>query len=261
MSKTQTSLNQTQTKNCILWGCGIALVFFCLVSACLAIGFGLALVGVDLRGTNLEDGINIIPWGEFLEDPANIQDLPEILFGGNDPDYDEADTDPDVDSYQPAPTREFTYELESIPGFVPYSAEDFDAEFLYPEDWEIEVEEYRITFYDPDSNTYLYMGVDEVDEGITAAQVADEVIETLKVEAEEDSFVIFENEPYYLPAGYDSYLNVFEWTDDEGFYHWAYDLEIIRENTNVFFFLVGDEAGELESYRSLIETVVDSFVR
>ena len=261
MTTSQATPSKSQNYSCFLWGCLIIFVLICLVFACLASVVGLTFAGIDLLGINFEDSIeNIIPWPDFLDDPSFIPDFDDF-FGEGEPYYDEGESDSEIDSYEPAPTSEYLPEVEAIPGFVLYSADDFNASFLYPEGWDIEVEEYRITFYDPDSFTYLYVGADEVDEGTTAAQVSSEVIETLELDAEEGTFVIFENDPYYLPAGYDSYLNAYEWTDDEGYYQWAYDLEIISGDSNIFFFLVGEDPEEIDSYRSMFETVADSFSR
>ena len=262
MTTSHVTPGKSQNRNCFLWGCLIVLVLMCLVIGCLASIVGLAFAGIDLLGIDLEESIeNFIPWQDFLDDPSYIPDFSDFFFDEGEPYYDGGEPDSDFDSYEPAPTNEYIPEVEAIPGFVPYSAEEFYASFLYPEGWDIEVEEYRITFYDPDSFTYIYVGADMVDEGTTAAQVSTEVIETLKVEAAEGTFEVFENDPYYLPAGYDTYLNAFEWTDVDGYYQWAYDLEIIREDSNIFFFLVGEEAEEFDSYRPMIETVADSFSR
>ncbi len=261
MTTSQATPSQSKNTNCFLWGCLIVFVLICLVFACLASVVGLAFAGIDLLGINFEEGIeNILPWPDFLDDPSFIPDFDDF-FDEGEPYYDEGEPDSDIDSYEPEPPSEFVPEIEAIPGFVPYSANYFYASFLYPEGWDIEEEEFRITFYDPDSYTYIYVGADGVDEGTTAAQVSSEVIERLELDAEEGSFVIFENGPYNLPAGYDTYLNAYEWTDEEGYYQWAYDLEIIVGDSNIFFFLVGEEPEEFDSYRSMFEIVADSFSR
>lgn len=52
-----------------------------------------------------------------------------------------------------------------------------------------------------------------------------------------------------------------EWTDLEGYFIWAYDLEIVDGESNIFFFLSGEDPGEIELYGDLLRIIVDSYSR
>ena len=123
------------------------------------------------------------------------------------------------------------------------------------------MEDYSVTFYDPESYTYLYVGEDVLDEGYTAAEVASEVVESIREESQEGTFLLVSSEPWMAEDGEDAHLNLMEWTDLDGYYTWAYDLEIVLGEYNTFFFISGEEPEDIALYGDLLEIIADSFSR
>jgi hypothetical protein len=233
MTTEQTTPEDTKKPNYILWGCLIVIVLGCLMMGCL-----MTLVGLPLFTDFDPLGLDIQDWVEDI--------FPDMEY------MDEATLEPEVNEFLP------------IPGsmtLVPYSAMDFNANFSYPVDWEISEEDSRVTFSQPDGYTYLYVGEDVVDEGSSAAEVADNVLETVMDDAAEGTFELLESGPYQLPSGYDAYLNAFQFVDTEGYFYWAYDLEIVDGESNIFFFLEGDNPEEFEVYREIFDEIAASFYR
>ncbi len=64
-----------------------------------------------------------------------------------------------------------------------------------------------------------------------------------------------------MPTGDDAYLNSYEWTDSEGDYWWAFQLETVSGESNVYFFLVGNDPELAPLYGELIKIIAESFSR
>ena len=239
--------DQPKKNNCLLWGC-VSVVILVVISCC-CIG-----------------SLVIVPFVTDF-DPFNLRNFVDDNFNPGDYLDDDFDFDSDEDSYFPDESESESADLpesyndaSSIP-LEYYSASDFSATFLYPSGWEIEVEDYAVTFYDPNSFTYLYVGEDLVDEGYTAAQVASDVMESIREESQEGTFQLVSSMPWPDEDGEDAHLNQMEWTDLDGYYTWAYDLEIVLGEYNTFFFISGEEPEDIALYGDLLEIIVDSFSR
>jgi hypothetical protein len=258
MTTEQTTPEESKKPNYILWGCLIIIVLGCIMSCCLLTLIGLPLftdfdpLGLDI-GERIED---VIPWEDFLDDPSLVPDVDEIFPDEGDSGYDEdsLEISPEPGVIEPLPSS-------GMMPLLPYSAEDFTASFSYPADWEVTEEDYRVTFSHPDGYTYLYVGEDIVDTGTSAAEVADNVLATVMEDAAEDTFELLESGPYNLPSGHDAYLSVFQFEDIEGYYYWAYDLEIVDGESNIFLFLEGDNPEEFMIYRAIFDEIATSFNR
>lgn len=252
---------QPKKQNCFLWGCLIVLVMICLVVGCLGTLVALPLF-TDFDPLGLGDQIDeIIPWQEFLDDPSSIPDLPKLFSDENDLTYGDEDSFPDESS--PEPPIDLAPDSGSFP-LVPYIADDFPFYFSYPAGWEIEVDENSVgvTFYDPDSYTYLSVGSDWLCQGCsTAADASVELMETLEFQAQEGTFVVIEDRTYTVSTGDDAHFNAYEWMDLDGFNAWAYDINITVGEDNHFFFMVGDDSLYFETYGELIEAIGASYSR
>ena len=239
--------DQPKKNNCLLWGC-VSVVILVVISCC-CIG-----------------SLVIVPFVTDF-DPFNLRNFVDDNFNPGDYLDDDFDFDSDEDSYFPDESESESADLpesyndaSSIP-LEYYSASDFSATFLVPSGWEIEVEDYAVTFYDPDSFTYLWVGEDVVEEGYTAAQVANDLMESIREESQEGTFQLVSSMPWPAEDGEDAHLNQMEWTDLDGYYTWAYDLEIVMGEYNTFFFISGEEPEDIALYGDLLEIIVDSFSR
>jgi len=239
--------DQPKKNNCLLWGC-VSVVILVVISCC-CIG-----------------SLVIVPFVTDF-DPFNLRNFVDDNFNPGDYLDDDFDFDSDEDSYFPDESESESADLpesyndaSSIP-LEYYSASDFSATFLYPSGWEIEVEDYAVTFYDPDSFTYLWVGEDVVEEGYTAAQVANDLMESIREESQEGTFQLVSSMPWPAEDGEDAHLNQMEWTDLDGYYTWAYDLEIVLGEYNTYFFISGEEPEDIALYGDLLEIIVDSFSR
>ena len=239
--------DQPKKNNCLLWGC-VSVVILVVISCC-CIG-----------------SLVIVPFVTDF-DPFNLRNFVDDNFNPGDYLDDDFDFDSDEDSYFPdesesesADLPESYNDVSSIP-LEYYSASDFSATFLVPSGWEIEVEDYAVTFYDPDSFTYLWVGEDVVEEGYTAAQVANDLMESIREESQEGTFQLVSSMPWPAEDGEDAHLNQMEWTDLDGYYTWAYDLEIVLGEYNTYFFISGEEPEDIALYGDLLEIIVDSFSR
>jgi len=254
--------SQPKKKNCFLWGCLIVVILvvvgFCCLGSLIILPF---VTDFDPLGVDLRDRIEeYIPWQEFLDDPSLIPGFEDFLEEGIDTYLDEDSFLPDEFSPESPDPSDTHSDASSIP-MANYFAHNFPVSFLYPSGWDIETEDYAVTFYDPNSYTYLYVGEDLVDEGTTPAIVADGVLESLMEESQEGTFRLISSETWQVPTGEDAHLNLMEWTDLDGYYTWAYDLEIVNGESNVFFFISGEEPGESALYGDLLRIIVDSYRR
>ena len=240
--------------NCFLWGCLSVFILFFVGICCLGTMIVLPFfTDFDPLGIDLRDRIEeFFPLQEFLEDPSVIPGLPEF--------QDEItesipEAFPEVSTSSGPETGANSIELS------PYIASDFSAVFDYPSGWEIETEEYGVTFYDTQSYTYLYVGEDLIDLGMSAQQVAQDVMDSLREESVEGSFTVFESKDWRVPTGDDAYLMAYEFTDADGYYQWAVDLETVSGESNIFFYISGEDPTDYELYRELIEIIAASFSR
>ncbi len=239
--------DQPKKNNCLLWGC-VSVVILVVISCCCIGSLVIVPFVTDFDPFNLrnyvDDNFNL---GDYLDDDFDFDSDEDSYF----PDESESETADLPESYNDASSIPLEY----------YSASDFSATFLYPSGWEIEVEDYAVTFYEPDSFTYLYVGEDVVDEGYTAAQVANDLMESIREESQEGTFQLVSSMPWPAEDGEDAHLNQMEWTDLDGYYTWAYDLEIVLGEYNTFFFISGEEPEDIALYGDLLEIIVDSFSR
>ena len=236
--------------NCLLKGCLIVLLLFILVLCCLGTLMVVPFVtDFNPLGQDWQNRImDVIPWEDIIQDPSLIPGLEDLLDEG-------FDLPPGVSDSTGIPS-----DARAIP-LATYTASDFPATFSYPAGWDIEIEDNEVTFYDPDSFTFLYVGEELVVDGTTAAQISSDVIDSLRSEAQSGTFKVFENTPWSVPTGDDAYFNSFEWTDSEGYYLWAFDLETISGESNVFFFLAGEDPELAPLYGELIKIIGESFSR
>lgn len=240
--------------SCCLWGCLIIIVLFFISVCCLVTLIFLPFyTDYDPLGLDLRNRIEqYIPWQEFLEDPSSIPGMPEF--------FDDSFNDLLEELPGEVTSSGPTTGAYSIP-LSTYVASDFQAIFDYPTGWDIETEEYGVTFYDTNSYTYLYVGEDLVDTGLNARQVAQDVADSLREESQEGTFKVFESTPFSVPEVDDAYLMSYEFTDTEGYYQWALDLETVSGESNVYFYFSGEDPEDYLLYRELIELIAASFTR
>jgi hypothetical protein len=248
MATDPNSAEDTKKPNYILWGCLIVIILGCLMSGCLMTLVGLPLfTDFDPLGLDIQDWMDdILNFEDYLEEP----DLDGIFPDDENSSYEVPDTEP----IEPVP-------FSGTMPLVPYSAVDFRANFSYPVDWEITEEDFRVTFSQPDTYTFLEVGEITVDEGAPAAVVAEDFLATIKENAAEGTFELLESGPYLLDAGYDAYLNAFQFVDNNGYFYWVYDLEIVDGESNIFFYLEGENPEEFEVYRAIFDEIAASFYR
>ena len=86
-------------------------------------------------------------------------------------------------------------------------------------------------------------------------------MDSLRAESQEGTFVVFEEIPFIVPTGDDAYLIGFEFIDSEGYYQWVLDLETIQGESNIYFFLSGEDPADYTMYREMIEIIATSFSR
>lgn len=235
--------------NRLLWGCLIALLVSTVVCCCAGSLLFLPLfTDFDPLGTNLRERLEQYLPLEYLEDPSlipGLEDFPADGGGGSIP----------TQSLDPA--SQDRANARSIP-LALFSFNDIGTAFSYPSGWDIELDVYTATFYHPDSYTYLYMGEELVDPGTTAQEVADVVMASIGEDAQQGSLTQLSGIPYQVPIAGDAYLTLFEWIDQDGYYTWAYDLEIVSGDSNIFFFLSGEEADEIGLYGELLDIIAAS---
>jgi len=260
-SATPIPASQPKKGNCFLWGCLIVLLLIFVTVCCLgSLIFLPFFTDFNPLGFDLKNQIEeLIPFQDFLDDPSQIPGFDQFLDENLDTLLEEVPgfVESTPNALMPAAPAS---DAHSVP-LETYTGSDFPATFSYPAGWEIETEDYAVTFYDPDSYTYLFVGEDQVDEGTTAMQISLEVKEALMEEAEEGTFRVVENAPYYPPTGDDAYLSAYEWTDSDGYFIWAFELETVNGDSNLFFFFSGENPDDAALYRDLIEIIADSYRR
>ncbi|TFG48329.1 MAG: hypothetical protein E4H33_04355 [Anaerolineales bacterium] len=246
---------------CFLWGCLIIVLLVLVTICCLGTLFFLPFftdfdpLGFDFRN-RIEE---FIPLQELLGDTSLIPGLPDIMDEDFDPYLEEGSEI--VDPTQGTSTSDLpSVEALSIP-LDTYTGSDFPATFSYPAGWDIEVEEGGVTFYDPNSYTYLFVGEYFVENGMTAQEISRDMNISLNDEAQEGTFQILERAPYTVPTGDDAYLSAYEWTSLDGYFTWAFDLETVQGESNIYFFLSGEDPETAALYGELIEIIAASFSR
>ncbi|MCJ7717763.1 MAG: hypothetical protein MUO54_14760, partial [Anaerolineales bacterium] len=172
------------------------------------------------------------------------------------------DTSTDTTSPEPESSIDTAPDSGSF-SLLPYLEGDFPFTFSYPEGWEISADEYaeNVTFYDIGSYTDLVVGRDWIEVGWTAAYVAESFMETLELQAQEGTFDVIISTPFIVSTGDDAQFNAYQWMDLEDTYRWAYDINIIVDEYNIYFFMVGDDPVYFEMYGNLIEEIGASFSR
>ncbi len=251
---------QPKKKNCLVWGCLSIVLLFVVSICCIGSLVGLVFVA-DIDPLNLKDRIGeYFDLGDYLDDPSQFPGFEDFLdeesdFDSEDDSYYQDDSDTEISD----PSGNSS-DASSIP-LEYYTASDFSATFLVPTGWEIELEDYAVTFYELDSYTYLYVGEDFVDEGYTAAQVANDVMESIQEESQEGTFKLVESTTWQVATGDDAHLILMEWTDLDGYYTWAYNLETVAGESNIFFFLSGEDPEDITLYGDLLEIIANSFSR
>ncbi len=233
-----------------LWGCLIALVLVLVIFCCgVTLLFMPLFSDWDPLGTGLRDQIEEYFPLEYLEDSSSIPGYEE--FVDETPPVEEEDSIPE-------PVSEEVAEAEDIPLAI-FDFIDIGTSFYYPVGWDIEMEGYGVTFYDPESYTYIYLGEDLTEPGTLAEDIALDIAESIQGEAQEGSFNLISSTTYSVPISGDAHLTLFEWVDQDGYYTWAYDLEIVSGDSNIFLFLSGEVEDEILYYGDLLDIIASSF--
>lgn len=239
--------------NKLLWGCLIAVVLALVIFCCLGSLLLLPLFSnFDPLGTNIRQRIEEYLPLDYLEDPSSIPDIEDFL------DYQDSSTS--IATAQPAPAAKDSQDA-SIQALSTFAISEMGISFSYPSGWDIELDPYAATFYHPEDFTYLYVGEDPLDEGITAEAITNDVIESIQNDAQEGTFEIINSGSYSVSLAEDAYLAVFEWVDQDGYYTWAYDLEMVYGDSNLFFFLSGEDPDEIPIYGDLLDTIASSLMQ
>jgi hypothetical protein len=239
-------------QNFFLWGCLAAFILFFVGLCCLVtIIFGSFFADFDPLGFDLRNRIEqYLLWPDFLDEPSVVPELPDILDETPAPLIEV--TPDEMSPTVPAPEA-------SCEEFSTYVAHDFQAIFDFPAGWDVEPEEYGVTFYDTDSPTALRVGEAFSEAGTTARQIAEDLMASFNTESEQGSLVVFEETPFTVPTGDDAYLAAYEFIDSDGDYQWFLDLETISGESNVYFYLSGDNLEDYQFYRELIEVIAASY--
>ncbi|MFN2282722.1 MAG: hypothetical protein ACK2TZ_12735 [Anaerolineales bacterium] len=245
--------SETKSSNKLLWGCLIAFILALVVFCCAGSLIFLPLFSdFDPLGTNLRGRIEEYLPLEYLEDPSSIPGMQDFL--------DETPGSAVEGTTQPSFADKDAQSAQSLP-LADFYFNDIDLAFSYPVGWDIELDVYTVTFYDPDSFTYLYMGEDTIDAGSTAEGVALDVLASVQEGAQAGTFELYSSAPYEVAIADDAYLTLFEWVDEDGYYTWAYDLEIVYEDSNLFFFFSGEDPDQIAFYGELLDIIASSLYR
>jgi len=240
---------EPKKKNNLLWGCLIALVLVLVVICC---GATLVLMplfsDMDPLGTGLRDRIEEYLPLEYLEDPSSIPGFDELM---------DEETGLDVEENKSGLVFEDLAETQDIPLAV-FDFIDIGLSFAYPVGWDIELDGYEVTFYQPESYTYIYMGEDLTEIGTLAEDIVLDIMDSVQEDAEEGSFKLISSTSYSVSIAEDSHLALFEWVDQDGYYTWAYELEIVSGESNVYIFLSGEDPDEILFYGDLLDIIASS---
>jgi hypothetical protein len=227
-------------RSCLGRGCLILVILAVLAAGCLGSVWALnRFLDLDLLD-------RVLGWEEWTD-----LDVPRIVeddFSYNYP------TPGPLAPTRPAPAAR-TVDL------TPYSGGMISAAFSYPADWTVEMGDGQVGFLDPDSLTTLYVGEYPVEPGSTAAGISAEVRASLESESRPGTFREIESTPWDVPGGEDAHLNAWEWTDSEGYFQWAFDLEIVAADISYYFFLIGDDPEQAYQAAELIERIGETFQR
>jgi len=244
---------EMKSSNKLLWGCLITVVLALVIFCCLGSLLVLPLFSnFDPLGTNIRQRIEEYLPMDYLEDPSSIPDIGEIL------EYPDSSTS--EATAQPVPAAKDSQDT-SIQPLATFAINELGISFSYPSGWDIELDPYAATFYHPEDFTYLYVGEDPLDEVTTAEGIANDVIESIQIDAQEGTFELLNSGPYSVSIAEDAYLAVFEWVDQDGYYTWAYDLEIVYGDSNLFFFLSGEDPDEIPKYGDFLDTIASSLIQ
>jgi hypothetical protein len=228
-----------------LWGCLIAVVLVMVVFCCgVTLIFMPLFSASDPLGTGLRDQIDEYLPLDYLDDPSSIPGVDDLL-------------DEEFFSEEENSLSEGLLQAEDIP-LAQFHFLDIGTSFSYPMGWEVEVEGYGVTFYEPDSYTYIYIGEDMIETGTLAEEIALEILESIQEDAQEDSFNLLSSGAYPVSIAEDAYLTLFEWVDQDGYYTWAYDLEIASGESNFFLFISGEDPDEIALYGDLLDLIASS---
>lgn len=234
----------------ILLGCLIALILILVILCCGITSLLMPLfTDYDPLGTGLRERIEEFIPVDILEDTDSIPSLDELLEEVES-NLDEYQDDIEIETQEPT-------EVQDIPLAIFYFR-DVMTSFYYPVGWDIEMEGYTVTFYHPEDFTYIYVGEFTVEEGSTAEEVAFDYLATIEEDAQEGSFQVLSSSDYSVPLPGDAHLVLFEWIDQDGYYGWAYDLEIVQGETNLFLLLFGEIEEEIEYYGELLDIIASS---
>ena len=240
---------EPRKKNKLLWGCLIALV---LVLVIICGGTTLVLMplfsDMDPLGIGLRDRIEEYLPLEYLEDLSSIPGLEDLL---------EEETGFDIEEVLSETISEDLTEARDIP-LAGFDFIDIGTSFVYPVGWDIAIQGYEVAFYHPENYAYLSLGEDITDSGTLAEDIAVEIIDSVAEEAEEGSFKLISSTAYSVSIAEDAHLSLFEWVDLDGYYTWAYDLEIVSGESNLYIFLIGYDPDEIPLYGDLLDIIASS---
>jgi len=240
---------EPRKKNKLLWGCLIALVLVLVIICC---GTTLVLMplfsDMDPLGIGLRDRIEEYLPLEYLEDLSSIPGLEDLL---------EEETGFDIEEVLSETISEDLTEARDIP-LAGFDFIDIGTSFVYPVGWDIAIQGYEVAFYHPENYAYLSLGEDITDSGTLAEDIAVEIIDSVAEEAEEGSFKLISSTAYSVSIAEDAHLSLFEWVDLDGYYTWAYDLEIVSGESNLYIFLIGYDPDEIPLYGDLLDIIASS---
>lgn len=239
-----TAVQSPKKNSCLGRGCLILVVLAVVSAVCLGSLWLLA----DTSGLNLLSqasdflGVELNEWAPF---PGG---------GGADNFNFQVPTPGPLAPTRPAPAARAV-------DLTPYSGGELGIDFSYPDGWAVEEDQGQVNIFDLDSATMLFVGAFPVEPGSTAAGISAEVAASLQADAQQGTFREIESVPWQVPTGDDAYLNAWEWTEGDGTYQWAFDLEIVIGEINYFFFLIGDDPGLAYKNAELIERIGATFRR
>ncbi len=239
-----TTVQAPKKNSCLGRGCLILVVLVVVSAVCL----GSLWLLVDISGLNLlaqaSDflGLELNEWSPFPDG------------GGADNFNFQVPTPGPLAPTRPAPAARAV-------DLTPYSGGELGIDFSYPDGWEVQEADGQVNIFDLDSATMLFVGAFPVESGSTAAGISAEVADSLQADAQPGTFREIESVPWQVPTGDDAYLNAWEWTEGDGTYQWAFDLEIVVGEINYFFFLIGEDPGLAYQNAELIERIGATFRR